>query len=100
MKNNIVNVGLINKGRMMSSAQDIFKKKKIKIYTKKGDRDLFGYVKNKNYKNVRIWYMSAKEIIQSLGTGVLDVGIGALDLLKNSSASIQSKISVVSKYDF
>ncbi len=100
MKNNIVNVGIISKGRMMSSAQDIFKKKKIKIYKKKGDRDLFGYIKNKNHKNVRIWYMSAKEIIEALGTGVLDAGIGALDLLRNSPASIQSKISVISKYDF
>ena len=100
MKNNFINVGLISKGRMMESAQDIFKKKKLKIYSKQGDRDLFGYVKNKNFKNVRIMYMNAKEIIESLGTGVLDVGIGALDLLRNSELNIQSRISIESKYDF
>ena len=36
------------------------------------------------FQNVRIWYLSPKEIIVSVGTGVLDAGIGALDLLKNS----------------
>ena len=100
MKNDFINVGLISKGRMMKSAQDIFKKKKLKIYSKLGERDLFGYIKNKNFKNVRIIYMAAKEIVESLGNGVLDAGIGALDLLKNSEPNIQTRISVESKYDF
>lgn len=100
MKNNFVNVGLISKGRMMESAQKIFKKKKLKIYKKYGERDLFGYIKDKKFKNVRVWYLSPKEIIESVGTGVLDIGIGALDLLKNSEPNIQSRISIERKYDF
>ena len=67
MKNNFVNVGLISKGRMMESAQKIFKKK-LKIYKKYGERDLFGYIKDKKFKNVRVWYLSPKEIIESVGT--------------------------------
>ena len=84
MKSDFINIGLISKGRMMESAQKIFKKNKLKIYKRSGERDLFGYIKDIKFQNVRIWYLSPKEIIESVGTGVLDAGIGALDLLKNS----------------
>ena len=100
MKKDFVNIGLISKGRMMESAQKIFKKNKLKIYKKSGERDLFGYIKDIKFQNVRIWYLSPKEIIESVGTGVLDAGIGALDLLKNSEPNIQSRISIEKKYDF
>ena len=100
MKSDFINIGLISKGRMMESAQKIFKKNKLKIYKKLGERDLFGYIKDKKFQNVRIWYLSPKEIIESVGTGVLDAGIGALDLLKNSEPNIQSRISIEKKYDF
>ena len=100
MKSEFVNIGLISKGRMMESARKIFKKNKLKIYKKSGERDLFGYIKDKKFQNVRIWYLSPKEIIESVGTGVLDAGIGALDLLKNSEPNIQSRISIEKKYDF
>ena len=100
MKSEFVNIGLISKGRMMESAQKIFKKNKLKIYKKLGERDLFGYIKDKKFQNVRIWYLSPKEIIESVGTGVLDAGISALDLLKNSEPNIQSRISIEKKYDF
>ena len=100
MKSDFVNIGLISKGRMMESAQKIFKKNKLKIYKKSGERDLFGYIKDKKFQNVRIWYLSPKEIIESVGTGVLDAGIGALDLLKNSEPNIQSRISIEKKYEF
>ena len=100
MKSDFINIGLISKGRMMESAQKIFKKKKLKIYKRSGERDLFGYIKDIKFQNVRIWYLSPKEIIESVGTGVLDAGIGALDLLKNSEPNIQSRISIEKKYDF
>ena len=100
MKSDFINIGLISKGRMMESAQKIFKKNKLKIYKRSGERDLFGYIKDIKFQNVRIWYLSPKEIIESVGTGVLDAGIGALDLLKNSEPNIQSRISIEKKYDF
>ena len=62
--------------------------------------ELTGYIKDKKFQNVRIWYLSPKEIIESVGTGVLDAGIGALDLLKNSEPNIQSRISIEKKYEF
>ena len=74
----------------MESAQKIFKKNKLKIYKRSGERDLFGYIKDIKFQNVRIWYLSPKEIIESVGTGVLDAGIAALDLLKNSEPNMNT----------
>ena len=100
MKKNIINIGIPSKGRLRKDILKIFKKNKLKIYKRSGERDLFGYIKNEKFQNVRIWYLSPKEIIESVGTGVLDAGIGALDLLKNSEPNIQSRISIEKKYDF
>ena len=44
--------------------------------------------------------MNAKEIVNSLGTGVCDIAITGIDLWKESEPNIQSKIRMVKKYDF
>ena len=44
--------------------------------------------------------MSAKEIVNSLGTGVCDIAITGIDLWKESEPSVQSKIKMIKKYDF
>ena len=96
MKNNLVSIGYIAKGRMKEGVDSLFKKKNLKISSR--DRQLFGYLKK--YPNVRINYMSAKEIVNSLGTGVCDIAITGIDLWKESEPSIQSKIKMIKKYDF
>ena len=96
MKNNLVSIGYISKGRMKEGVDSLFKKKNLKISSR--DRQLFGYLKK--YPNVRINYMSAKEIVNSLGTGVCDIAITGIDLWKESEPSIQSKIKMIKKYDF
>ena len=62
-------------------------------------RDLFGYIKDKKFKNECL-VLKSKRNNRVLGKGVLDIGIGALDLLKNSEPNIQSRISIERKYDF
>ena len=96
MKNNLVSIGYIAKGRMKEGVDSLFKKKNLKISSR--DRQLFGYLKK--YPNVRINYMSAKEIVNSLGTGICDLAITGIDLWKESEPSIQSKIKMIRKYDF
>ena len=96
MKNNLVSIGYISKGRMKEGVDSLFKKKNLKISSR--DRQLFGYLKK--YPNVRINYMSAKEIVNSLGTGVCDIAITGIDLWKESEPSVQSKIKMIKKYDF
>ena len=44
--------------------------------------------------------MHAREIIERLGDGSLDIGFSGFDLFKESEFNIQKKINVVKKYDF
>jgi len=50
--------------------------------------------------NSKIIYLHAKEIIQRLGDGTIDVGISGLDLLQESSMNLQKKIEIKKKLDF
>ena len=44
--------------------------------------------------NIKIIYLHAKEIIQRLGDGTLDIGISGLDLLNESEKNLQEKIEI------
>ena len=44
--------------------------------------------------------MHAREIIQRLGDGSLDIGFSGFDLLKEGQINIQKKINLVKKYKF
>ena len=50
--------------------------------------------------NIKIIYLHAKEIIQRLGDGTLDVGISGLDLLNESEKNLQDTISTKKKLNF
>ena len=47
MSNNIIKIGIPSKGRLRSGVLNIFKKKKLKILSERGERDLFGFIKGK-----------------------------------------------------
>ena len=64
MKKEII-ICLPSKGRLNLSSLNIFKKKKLKIVSAKGDRDLIGYVKNKKF-NLKILFVHARECIDAL----------------------------------
>ena len=95
---NIINIGVPSKGRLRKDVLKIFKKKRLKLISERGERDLIGSIKNKN--NIKILYLHAREIIERLGDGSLDVGFSGLDLLKESEINIQKKINVLKKLDF
>ncbi|MDC0859440.1 ATP phosphoribosyltransferase [Candidatus Pelagibacter sp.] len=98
MIKDIINIGIPSKGRLRKDVLNIFKKNKLKLISERGERDLFGSIKNK--KNIKIVYLHAREIIQRLGDGSLDLGFSGFDLLKESEINIQNKISVTKKYNF
>ena len=70
----------------------------MKLSSEKGKRDLVGYISGK--KNIKIIYLHAREIIESLGDGSLDIGFSGYDLLRESEQNIQNKIKIVKKYEF
>ena len=98
MIKDIINIGIPSKGRLRKDVLNIFKKKKLKLTSERGERDLLASVKGK--KNMKIIYLHAREIIQRLGEGSLDLGFSGFDLLKESEINIQNKISVIKKYNF
>ena len=98
MSNNIIKIGIPSKGRLRSGVLNIFKKKKLKILSERGERDLFGFIKGK--KNIIINYLHAREIIERLADGSLDIGFSGYDLLMESEINIQKKVMVKKKYDF
>jgi len=95
---NIINIGIPSKGRLRKDVLRIFNKKKLKLISERGERDLIGSIKN--ISNVKILYLHAREIIQRLGDGSLDIGFSGFDLLKESQINIQKSINVVKKYEF
>tara|TARA_Y100000591_G_scaffold269358_1_gene243849 strand:+ start:496 stop:1179 length:684 start_codon:yes stop_codon:yes gene_type:complete len=96
--NNIINIGIPSKGRLKKEFLKIFKSKKLKLTSERGERDLIGSIQGK--KNIKILYLHAREIIQRLGDGSLDLGFSGFDLFKESEFNIQKKINVIKKYDF
>tara|TARA_B100000902_G_scaffold208840_1_gene198797 strand:+ start:360 stop:1052 length:693 start_codon:yes stop_codon:yes gene_type:complete len=98
MIKDIINIGIPSKGRLRKDVLNIFKKNKLRLASERGERDLLAYVEEK--KNIKIIYLHAREIIQRLGEGSLDLGFSGFDLLKESEINIQNKINVTKKYNF
>ena len=88
MSKEIINIGIVSKGRLKEESEKIFKKKKLKIYYNK--RELLGRIKDR--KNIRVLFLHAREIIEQIAIGKLDIGISGLDLLKESEINIQKNI--------
>ena len=94
----MINIGIPSKGRLRKDILKIFKKNKLNLVSERGERDLLGSIKN--LSNVKILYLHAREIVERLGDGSLDLGFSGYDLLKESEINIQNKINVVKKYGF
>ena len=93
-----IKIGVPSKGRLRKNVLEVFKKNKYFLISERGERDYFAKIENK--RNVKIIYLHAREIIERLGDNSLDIGFSGYDLLKETSASIQKKISVYKKYNF
>ena len=96
--NKIINIGIPSKGRLRKDILKIFKKNKLNLVSERGERDLLGSIKQ--LKNVKVLYLHAREIVERLGDGSLDLGFSGYDLLKESEVNIQNKINVSKRYDF
>ena len=93
-----VSIGLPSKGRLKESALNLLRKNNLELISKGGDRDYFASLNN--LPNIKVIYLHAREIIERLGDGTLDVGISGLDLLSESTINLQKKIEITSKLDF
>ena len=95
---NLITIGLPSKGRLREGAIQFFQKNNFKLTSNGGERNYFAEFEN--YPNIKIIYLHAKEIIQRIGDGTLDIGISGLDLLNESATNLKQKIEVEKKIDF
>ena len=94
----LITIGLPSKGRLKERAISFFDNSGFKIIQSKKERNYFGTIENKS--NIKIIFLHAKEIVQRLGDGTLDVGISGLDLLNESGKNLRDKINIECKLDF
>ena len=94
----LITIGLPSKGRLKEKAVAFFNNKGLKVLQGNKERNYFAKIENKT--NLKIIYLHAKEIIQRLGDGTLDIGISGLDLLNESEKNLQDKISIKKYLDF
>jgi len=95
---NLITIGLASKGRLKEGSISFFKKNNLKLTSNGGERNYFAQIEN--FPNIKIIYLHAKEIIQRLGDGTLDIGVSGLDLLSESRINLQKKIEIKKKLDF
>ena len=95
---NLITIGLPSKGRLKDKAISFFNVRGLKILQSEKERNYFGTIENK--PDIKIIFLHAKEIIQRLGDGTLDIGVSGLDLLKESDKNLQDKIYIQKKLDF
>jgi ATP phosphoribosyltransferase len=96
MSKNIINIGIPSKGRLKEDTLRVFKKRKLNIISK--DRDLFGYIKK--ISNIKIIYLHARECIEQLSLGNIDIGFSGLDLLRESETNVQKNIAITKKFNY
>ena len=96
--NNLITIGLPSKGRLKEKAVAFFNDRGLKVLQSKKERNYFATIEDK--PNIKIIYLHAKEIIQRLGDGTLDIGISGLDLFKESENNLQDKINIKQKLNF
>ena len=77
---------------MKEQSEKILAKKKLKIFFDRGERELIGRVKGRD--DISILFSHAREVMEQLAIGNLDIGISGLDLLKESEINIQKNIKL------
>ena len=94
----LITIGLPSKGRLKDKAISYFDNNSLKILHSEKERNYFGTIENKSY--IKIIFLHAKEIIQRLRDGTLDIGLSGLDLLEESDKNLRDKINIKVKLDF
>ena len=96
--NNRITIGIPSKGRLKDKAISFIENNGFKILQSDKERNYFASVENN--PNIKIIFLHAKEIIQRLGDGTLDVGVSGLDLLNESEKILRDKIIIQNKLNF
>ena len=95
---NKIKLALPSKGRLKEDSLRFFQSKKLKVVNAFGERNYFFNIKNNN--QIEGTYLHAKEIIERLNDGTLDMGISGLDLLKEFPEIYSKNVKIFQKLEF
>lgn len=95
---NKIKVGLPSKGRLKEDAINFFQSKKLIIKNSFGERNYFFNIEGKN--EAEGIFLHAKEIIERISDGTLDMGVSGLDLLKEFPEVYSENVKIFQKLNF
>tara|TARA_B100000780_G_scaffold263921_1_gene218177 strand:- start:1560 stop:2228 length:669 start_codon:yes stop_codon:yes gene_type:complete len=95
---NKIKIGLPSKGRLRDDSINFFQSKNLKVVNSFGDRNYFFNIEKNN--EVEGIFLHAREIIERINDGTLDMGISGLDLLKEFPEVYSENIKTLQKLDF
>ena len=95
---NKIKIGLPSKGRLRDDSINFFQSKNLKVVNAFGDRNYFFSIEKNN--EVEGIFLHAREIIERINDGTLDMGISGLDLLKEFPEVYSENIKTFQKLDF
>ena len=95
---NKIKIGLPSKGRLRDDSINFFQSKNLKVVNVFGDRNYFFNIEKNN--DVEGIFLHAREIIERINDGTLDMGISGLDLLKEFPEVYSENVKTFQKLDF
>ena len=93
-----VKIGLPSKGRLKDETLAFLKGKNLEVTNSFGERNYFFNIKNNN--ELDGIFLHAREIIERINDGTLDIGISGLDILKELPDVYSKNVKIFKKLNF
>jgi ATP phosphoribosyltransferase len=93
-----IKMGLPSKGRLKDETLAFLKSKNLEVVNSFGERNYFFNIKNNN--EIDGIFLHAREIIERINDGTLDIGISGLDLLKELPEVYSKNVRIFKKLNF
>ena len=93
-----IKIGLPSKGRLKDESLAFLKSKKLEVVSSFGERNYFFNIKSNN--DIEGIFLHAREIIERINDGTLDIGISGLDLLKELPDAYSENVKIYKKLNF
>ena len=93
-----IKIGLPSKGRLKDESLAFLKSKNLEVVNSFGERNYFFNINNNN--EIDGIFLHAREIIERINDGTLDIGISGLDLLKELPDVYSKNVKIFKKLNF
>ena len=93
-----IKIGLPSKGRLKDETLAFLKGKNLEVTNSFGERNYFFNIKNNN--ELDGVFLHAREIIERINDGTLDIGISGLDILKELPDVYSKNLKIFKKLNF